>query len=538
MRQRSTRVVVTLSALWLAAAVAGSSPASAPVVRVEGGLLSGVAVDGVVSWKGVPYAAPPLGDLRWRAPLPVVPWKGVRPADAYGHDCMQEPFPSDAAPLGTPPSEDCLVANVWAPEGRRTKLPVMVWIHGGGFVNGGSSPAVYDGSHFAKRAVVFVSFNHRLGRFGFFAHPALTNENPGAPLGNYGFLDQIAALRWVQRNVAAFGGDPSNVTLFGESAGGGSVNTLMVCPLARGLFHKAIVESGGGRAGGIMPMRRLREPGPDGTPSAEAVGVAFAKFAGVSGEDAAALAALRRLPAADLVRGLNLMTMGQQRDTYAGPMIDGTIVPEEVETAFRAGRQARIPYLIGANNREFGFMPLPPQAVEGMLARFAANRDKVVAAYDPERTGDKGDLGVGLMSDGAMVEPARLLARLTSSAGQPTFVYRFSYVAASIRKDVRGALHATEIPFVFQTVRAKYAQATTPADEAIADAMNGYWTAFARSGNPNGEGRPSWPAYDARGDQLMDFTLKGPAAGPDPWRARLDLVEGLADAQGRPPAPR
>ncbi len=452
---------------------------------------------------------------------------------------MQEPFPSDAAPLGTPPSEDCLVANVWAPEGRRTKLPVMVWIHGGGFVNGGSSPAVYDGSHFAKRGVVFVSFNHRLGRFGFFAHPALTNESRRRAAGQLRFpRPDRAALRWVQRNVAAFGGDPGNVTLFGESAGGGSVNTLMVCPLARGLFHKAIVESGGGRAGGIMPMRRLREPGPDGTPSAEAVGVAFAKLAGVSGEDAAALAALRRLPAADLVRGLNLMTMGQQRDTYAGPMIDGTIVPEEVETAFRAGRQARIPYLIGANNREFGFMPLPPQAVEGMLARFAANRDKVVAAYDPERTGDKGDLGVGLMSDGAMVEPARLLARLTSSAGQPTFVYRFSYVAASIRKDVRGALHATEIPFVFQTVRAKYAGATTPADEAIADAMNAYWTAFARSGNPNGEGRPSWPAYDTRGDQLMDFTLKGPAAGPDPWRARLDLVEGLADAQGRPPAPR
>ena len=292
----------------------------------------------------------------------------MRVADAYGHDCMQEPFPSDAAPLGTPPAEDCLYLNVWAPEKPASaKLPVMVWIHGGGFVNGGASPAVYDGRHFARRGVVFVSFNHRLGRFGFFAHPALSSENPKGPLGNYGYLDQIAALRWVRKNVAAFGGDPGNVTLFGESAGGGSVNTLMVSPLARGLFHKAIVESGGGRAGGIMTPRNLKE--------AEAVGVAFAKLAGVTGEDAAALAALRKLPAPDLVRGLNMASMGQQRDTYAGPMIDGQIVAEEPETAFRAGRQARIPYLVGANNREFGFMPLPPQAVEGMLARFGADKD-------------------------------------------------------------------------------------------------------------------------------------------------------------------
>jgi para-nitrobenzyl esterase len=203
----------------------------------------------------------------------------VKEAKAYANDCMQLPFPSDAAPLGTPPAEDCLYLNVWAPEKPAApKLPVMVWIHGGGFVNGGSSPAVYDGSQFARRGIVFVSFNYRLGRFGFFAHPGLTKESPDAPLGNYGYLDQIAALQWVQKNIAAFGGDPKNVTLFGESAGGGSVNTLMVSPLAKGLFQKAICESGGGRANGPLAAPVLK--------AAEATGVAFAKLVGVEGDDA------------------------------------------------------------------------------------------------------------------------------------------------------------------------------------------------------------------------------------------------------------
>ena len=481
MTSRIDRIAVLGAVLAVVAAATPAPAAPRTEVRTKSGVVAGAVANGVVSWKGIPYAAAPVGELRWRAPQPVAPWTGVRAATEYAHDCMQLPFPSDAAPLGTPPAEDCLYVNVWAPEKPASaKLPVMFWIHGGGFVNGGSSPSVYDGSAFARRGVVLVSLNHRLGRFGFFAHPALTKESPNEPLGNYGYLDQIAALRWVRDNVAAFGGDPGNVTIFGESAGGGSVNTLLASPLARGLFHKAIVESGGGRAGGLMQPRTLAE--------AEAVGVALAKSAGITGDDAAALAALRKLPAEDLVRGLNLMTMGQQRDTYAGPMVDGKIVTEEPETAFRAGRQAKVPYMIGANNREFGFMPLPPQAVDGMLARFGADKGKVVAAYDPDQTGKMGEVGVGLMSDGAMVEPARLLARLASAAGQPTFEYRFSYVPSSIRKDVAGALHATEIPFVFETVRAKYGEATTPEDEAIAAAANAYWVCVRADGRP--ERRP------------------------------------------------
>ena len=518
---------------WLAQVTSASVSTR---VKIDSGEVEGVAANGVIAFKGIPFAAPPIGELRWRAPRPVAKWPTVRPAREYGHDCMQEPFGGDAAPLGTPPDEDCLVVNVWTPAERAARLPVMVWIYGGGFVNGGSSPAVYDGSPSAARGVVFVSFNYRLGRFGFFGHPALTKEDPSGLLGNYGFLDQIAALEWVRRNIAAFGGDPNNVTIFGESAGGGSVHMLMTSPLARGLFHKAIVQSGGGRSRGPISMRALREPGPKGEPSGEQLGLEFAKQAGVTGDDAAALAALRKLPAAAIVNGMNLMK--QQPATYAGPLRDGRIVVEDAETAFRAGRQAKVPYIIGANDLEFGFAPVPADRTDGMLASFGAAREKALAAYDPEGRGDKGLIGMRLFSDMAMVEPARLLARLASAAGQPAWQYRFSYVAGSLRGKVAGALHATEIPFVLNTVRAKYGDATTPEDAATASAMNAYWVAFVKTGDPGAaedaaaKGLPKWPRYSAADDVIMDFTLKGPAVKPDPFKARLDVVETRATQEG------
>jgi para-nitrobenzyl esterase len=478
-----------------------------------------------VAYKGVPYAAPPVGERRWKAPQPPKPWTEVRSASQYANDCMQNPFGGDAAPLGTPPAEDCLYLNVWTPAPRAAKpLPVMVWIHGGGFVNGGSSPAVYDGQRFARRGIVFVSMNYRLGRFGFFAHPALTRENPQGPLGNYGFLDQIAALQWVKRNATAFGGDPGNVTVFGESAGGGSVHTLMISPLAQGLFHKAIVQSGGGRSRGPISMRHIRDAHASGRPSAEAVGVAFAEKAGVKGEGPEALAALRALPADALVNGMNLVN--QQPDTYSGPMVDGVVVPSEAEAAFREGKQAKVPYLVGANDREFGFFPIPAERTDAMFAAFGADKEKALRAYDPEGKGDKGEMGVRLVSDQAMVEPARMLARLAART-QPTWSYRFAYVASSLRAKERGALHATEIPFVFATVRAKYDAATTPEDQAMGDVMNACWAAFARTGDPSGEGCPKWPRYTAEGDVIMEFAVGGATARPDPWRERLDLVEKM-----------
>jgi para-nitrobenzyl esterase len=508
------KTMLMTSAACCAVAFAAAAVA-APEVRTESGVVAGAEADGVASFKGIPFAAPPVGDLRWRAPQPAAHWPGMRQAVDYGHDCMQKPFPSDAAPLGTTPDEDCLVLNVWRPvKPSAARLPVMVWIYGGGFVNGGSSPDVYSGAQFARRGIVFVSFNYRLGRFGFFGHPALTKEQAGGPLGNYAYMDQIAALKWVRRNIAAFGGDPGNVTVFGESAGGGSVHMLLTSPMARGLFHKAIIESGGGR-GSLLAGARL--------PDAEKAGLAFARKNGIEGDGPEALAAMRRLPAEKLVDGLNMASMGGTGGTYVGgPILDGKIVVENPDQAYRAGRQAKVPVMIGANSMDIGFSFA--RNMDELLAPFGSEKDKALAAYDPDRSGDVRAVGARVAMDRMMVEPARLTAQLIAAQGLPSYEYRFSYVAGSMRSQWPGAPHATEIPFVFDTVKAKYGKDLSAQDEATAQAANAYWANFARTGNPNGEGLPHWPAYDAKGDGIMDFTPDGPKGGPDPWKSRMDLT--------------
>lgn len=519
--------MIQIRSITLFAALAASmAGASVDQVRVDSGALKGVTAGSVVSFKGIPFAAPPTGANRWRAPQPVTPWKGVRSAAAYGADCMQLPFPGDAAPLGVTPAEDCLYINVWTPVQRAAaKRPVMVWIYGGGFVNGGSSPAVYDGTHFAERGVVFVSFNYRVGRFGFFAHPALTREDPNGLLGNYTFLDQIAALQWVRKNIARFGGDPGNVTLFGESAGGASVLTMMTSPLSRGLFHKAIVESGGGRS--LMgPMRDLHKSEPK-LPSGEAVGLAFAEKAGIHGEDATALAALRALPAERVVDGLNMASM--MNPTYGGPMLDGKIVTESSEQAMLAGRGMQIPVMAGANSSDIGFSFV--KNMDEVFAPFGASKEKAEAAYNPDKSAEFRKVGTLVAMDRMMVEPARFIVRTAAAAGQSAYEYRFSYVAESMRKQWKGAPHATEIPFVFDTVAARYGKDLTPADEATAKAAIAYWVAFAKTGKPDGEGRPHWPIYSAAEDQLLNFTDAGPVAERDTWKARLDLTEAVAESK-------
>jgi para-nitrobenzyl esterase len=520
MKRNQTWFPVVVIALAVAQGAAPSDE-----VKVATGRLKGSVHDGVTSFKGIPFAAPPVGDLRWRPPQPAPAWTGVRPASEYGHDCAQNPFPGDAAPLGVKPAEDCLYLNVWAPDGAAgKKLPVMVWIYGGGFVNGGSSPAVYDGSQFAKRGVVFVSFNYRIGRFGFFAHPALSKENPAGPLGNYGYMDQIAALKWVRQNISAFGGDSGNVTLFGESAGGGSVMTMMTSPLAKGLFQKGIIESGGGRTL-LMGARYLDRADPGGPPSAESVGVAFGKSVGVEGEDAAALASLRKLSADAVVSGLNMASMGTP--TYSGPMIDGKLVVESPEAAYAAGRGAKIPLIVGANSADIGFARA--RTIDELFAPFGPDIEKAKATYDPSGSGKVAEVGASFAADQMMVEPARYSARKIASLGEKAYEFRFSYVAESMRKEWHGAPHATEIPFVFDTVQARYGKDLTDADRATAQAANTYWVNFAKTGNPNGAGLPEWPAHSMKTDMLMDFTATGPVAKTDPWKVRLDLVERLAE---------
>jgi para-nitrobenzyl esterase len=516
--------VLRIGSLAGVALLAGAGAwAQSDVVRIESGTIKGSQQNGVLAFKGIPFAAPPVGPLRWRPPQPVAAWSGTRPAKDYGPDCMQLPFPSDAAPLGGPVNEDCLYLNIWKPAAPSSrKLPVMVWIYGGGFVNGGTSPAVYDGKHFAEDGVIFVSINYRIGRFGFFAHPALTQEHPDEPHGNYGYMDQIAGLKWVQKNIAAFGGDPNQVTVFGESAGGGSVLMLLTSPMAQGLFQRAIVESGGGRDP-IMGERYLSNAGPRGMPSAEDLGIAFAKSAGITDTGAAGLAQLRDLPADKIVAGLNLAAMfGGGAATYSGPVIDGRIVREGPEAALLTGRWAKVPVMIGANSADIGF-PMG-RTIDELIAPFGTNAEKAKAAYDPDRSGNVMMVGTRISMDQIMVEPSRFVARTVAAQGLPAYEYRFSYVAESLRAKLPGAPHATEIPYVFYTVDAAYKDKLTAHDSSASKTTHQYWVNFAKTGDPSGAGLPAWPTQNPKTDIIMDFTNSGPVAGPDPWKARLDLT--------------
>jgi para-nitrobenzyl esterase len=510
--------------------VSGAMASASDEVKTESGIVRGVSQDGVVAFKGIPFAAPPVGPLRWKPPQPPAPWTNVRAATDYGHDCMQGPFPQDPAPIRTTPDEDCLFVNVWTPAGNATsKLPVMVWIYGGGWVNGGSSPAIYDGAQFAKQGVVLVSFNYRLGRFGFFTHPALLAESPSGPQGNYGYMDQIAALKWVQRNITAFGGDPKKVTIFGESAGGGSVLAMMASPMAQGLFQQAIVESAPARdpAGGMAQLKG--KAGFFSKATGESAGLAFAKSKGINGTDAAALDALRKLSANDVVDGLTMMTIFNALKTYPGAMVDGQVLPESPQAAFLAGHQMKGPLMVGATNRDLGFNFA--KTMPEVMFPFGLSQMKAYATYDPQHTNDAKVVGDAVASDRFLVEPMRFAARQQAAAGQPTYYYRFSYVAVAHRAEWEGAYHASELPFVFNTLTsASYASKLDQSDTAMAQTVNAYWVAFAKTGDPNAGGRPraKWPAYATESDILLDFTNNGAIAGPDPWKPRLDLVEKIA----------
>jgi para-nitrobenzyl esterase len=474
-------------------AAAVAPPAlNGPLVKVSQGEVQGTVADGVAVFKGLPFAAPPVGDLRWRVPQHAAKWSGVRAGNAFSATCAQ--------------SEDCLYLNVYEPADapKGAKLPVMVWIHGGAFIFGSGS--VYDGSQFAKQGIVVVTVNYRLGRAGWFAHPALTAESPKGLLGNYGLMDQIAALEWVKDNIKAFGGDPKNVTMFGESAGAISVNYLMLAPQAKGLFTKAMAESGFGR----LPAKPIS--------SIEQNGVAFAEKAGVHGSDAAAAKALRALPWTELTSNVSGIGAADQ----ILPMADGKIVIGSAAEGFAAGMEAHVPYLLGGNSDEASLTRRGMNASD-RLASIQQQRDAFLAAYDPDNTGDADRIMARYVTDSSISEPDRDLARLHAKHGNATYVYHFSYTPAAQRATLFGLAHGGEIAYVFNTPRA------TPFDEegkAVASAANKYWAQFAKTGDPDSAGGPRWPKFDEPDEYLMEFPATGvPLAAKHFHKNRLDWVE-------------
>ena len=489
------KILVLAAAAWLTALTACAAP---PVVHIADGAVGGAEAGGVESFKGIPFAAPPVGDLRWRAPQPAKAWTGVRPATDFGPACIQMGTSRYAST-----SEDCLTLNVFRPVGAKAKLPVMVWIYGGGFIQGASQR--YDGSNLARHGVVVVTLNYRLGRLGFFAHPALTKAGEGA---DFGFLDQIAALKWVRANIARFGGDPTNVTIFGESAGAISVNYLMTSPLATGLFVKAISESGFGRTAG----KSLTQ--------AEAVGADFAKANGVTGDGPAAAAALRALP----VSALTAPVDGLTRPDSPGPIIDGVVATETVPAAFFAGHQAKVPYLVGGNSFEVSLFPAMTDHPDTVLDKLGPSAGPAVGLWGG---GDKTKAVAAMMTQAMIIEPDRFLARQQVKAGAPAFVYYFSYVPEATRASSLGAAHGAEVRYVFGLL-----ENPTPADKAVSDAMEAYWAAFAKTGAPGNAGGPDWPAAGSNGDPVMEFGAAGPTLQTGFKTLQLDLLARRAEANG------
>jgi len=508
---------------------AASAEAESRKVQTDLGVLEGRSSAGVLVFKGVPFAAPPIGNLRWRAPQPVTPWAGVRKATAFGHDCMQLPELGDAASLTTTPSEDCLVLNVWRPARIEPgeKLPVMVWIHGGGYVNGGSSPAIYDGAAFARQGLVFVSFNYRLGRFGFFAHPALIAAKEG-PVGNFGYMDQIEALHWVHRNIAVFGGNPDQVTLVGESAGGDSVMHLVTSPQANALFQRAIVMSGDGRSH-VLGGFRLTGGTPQ-EPSADEIGVNFARSVGIASSGPDALQALRALPPVSVLGGLNMsgvLKLPAPLTYVKGPVVDDQIVVGSPGELLRRSKPPRIPIMIGTTSADLA-VKFPPSA-GNPFSYFRADEKKARAVYNPEGSLPPAVVHMMVGVDMTMHEPARFVAKQMTQSGVPVWLYRFDYVAESLRPRTQRAAHASELPFLFETLDARYGRAATDKDRAAAQAFNAYFVNFAKTGNPNGRGLTGWPKFNPARSNLMMFSPDdGPVVTADPLRHRLDLVERAA----------
>jgi para-nitrobenzyl esterase len=473
-RIRSWLIVLVCALVCPAGATADPT-----AVHVASGDLTAVPSGAVIAFKGIPYAAAPVGELRWRAPHPAPNWIKARTADDFGASCLQSSAPP-RVPSGSQAertNEDCLTLNVWAPSPLAAKAPVMVWIHGGSNAKGSGAGRFYDGTAFARDGVVLVTFNYRLGLLGFFAHPALTQEAGGKSATNFGLQDQIAALQWVRKNIAAFGGNPDNVTVFGESAGASDIVTLMAMPAAKGLFQKAIVESAALGDGGLT------------FDDAQQLGVKVATTLGLPGEKATPKD-LRAVPSAALVRDDDLQGFG--------PVIDGILLPEAPLVAFAHGAVPDIPVMIGTNGNEASLLG-PNPTVES----FAGGHEDwsgLRALYGKQAESDT-DFARLLFRDLYFAAPARWIAA-HKGGKTAAYLYRFDYVMSLLRSRRIGADHASEIPFVFSTWST---DRLSDLDRQMTDMMHGCWVAFAKSGTPVCSGAPAWTAYRADTDMLMNF---------------------------------
>lgn len=459
------RTLLAMSVAMVAVMPATAKGPSAQV-RVDTGMLSGTAEGKLLVFKGIPYAAPPVGPLRWKAPQPAMTWTGARDASKFGFACPQDDAHKEPWAQVGPKSEDCLFLNVWRPA-KPGKYPVMVFIHGGGFTYGAAGVPLYDGTALANRGAVIVTINYRMGRLGFFAHPGLTKEDPTGLLGNYGIMDQIAALQWVKRNIAGFGGDAANVTVFGESAGAGSVQILMGSPASRGLFQKAISESGAGNS--VLPPIR------GGAVNAEMLGTAWTNSLGL--KDATA-DQLRAIPLADVVR-----------NGRSFPFIDGKVVTRSPGDPFYRGEQMKIPLMIGGNSNESSLGGMTEPAAKMLLGdQFGPLLDGYIAM-----TGKPRDKAViDLAEDVGFVLPSFAIADRQATANPDTYVYYFDQVPVDQRAAAAGTDHGGELEYVFGTKPVEHAWDARDAE--VSKLMSDYWVNFARTGNPNGAGLPKWPA--------------------------------------------
>ena len=484
-------------------------------VRTDGGLVSGAPGNDadVRVYKGIPYAKPPVGELRWKAPQPAADWSGTKQATEFGSACVQEPYPETSIYYSQlpPVKEDCLYLNVWtAAKSAGDKKPVMVWIHGGGYTRGTGATPTYNGEVLAKKGAVIVTINYRLGIFGFMAHPELTKESPNHASGDYGLLDMVAALKWVQKNIAAFGGDPKRVTIFGESAGSSAVNYLMASPLAKGLFHRVIGESGANF--GAARNATLASAEENGS-----------KFGAKIGADS--IAALRAKSAEELLKA-----GGSFRAD-----VDGYFLPEDVSTIFAEHKQSDVPLIAGYNHDEGTTLsPWPQNAnaksfTEQIQKRYGKFSDDFFKLYPAGSDAEAMEAHYNSFRDQGMGWQMRTWVRAQTKSGKaPAFLYFFTRVPPGPTAEKYRSYHAAEIQYVFGNLNPK--RPWQDADRQLSDAMSSYWVNFAATGNPNGKALPKWPSYSTSSDEAIVFgdAIK---VGRNVNKSALDFFDKVAAAQ-------